>query len=977
MQFLDSSTTVPSPPWPSSSSARAVSQVPAPCFGADELLHNYLSTPFDERDYHQDNRCHCALQFGQCVLRRLAQPEMEPPPTYAATMAADAAAAAVSASHSWASTTTSSSSFVESRRAPAVASSLSPGKQFRLSLQPSRQSRQSTSDLHLRIPSDSDMQHWVDLQFHKARTAMDAMRDGHESRRRQRRGGPLLPHEQPAADGTTSAAPAPAADSTASGGCSGLPKRHPLLNSVVSGMFEVLPSIYRAGPVARLGIDVELRVDVAMSRRNLHAPIQLALHALRYFEQDEEVVFYGGIPLHNDLIRRVGQEMRLPFACSHARSINNVDFSLDGLPLAWMIHRPVPGSLERLHDIAHRGVACLLPHLRSGYTRAEKAAFVDSPLGYMVNSAGDGQTNNLKIKWRRVGGLYEIPVLTSSRPIYRGEQLLCPYNNEEHRKWVAAERIGRRGIDSTPSAAAAAGARVTRPPVRLFSSTTPPAATIGAPQRQAPGVHNRVMQRTRRKQALIDHVNAALRRAAGSVTEEVDEEAVTEPDNDDDQPTSRPQSWSAMLADVVSAVAAPVRRLSAFMRRDSSPPLVVHAEPAAAAQSEPLAQTMATLLHDVDPAAAHELGAPDAWLQIVDHDSVVCPYSTVNDLQASTSRAVSLVQPMVAWLAQTSLNDAKSNQLVQQHATTLNNVYLFHLHLCESPRRISPAIVDQLERLIESNRERLQHHYDRSVEATTAAGGKGTARLFDRQQQQQFRLVYARDAQTSARAASSSSDDNTLTAAEQDSLTNFWTECRQVPPQSDPDHSFDDWTPVYVQSYAKLFDSLSSLVCFISIDAGHGDDPRLASVCRQINPLWRVLLERNLLPRWSALISMGPRSRQWDTKKGAWAALVSSTLYLATHCVFAQTLYQTNGVKHVGQIVGYDEIAQLLANSDILGKLKEWRHAELLTEIIAVSASIASMRVARGGIIGVLSACSRFCRHVPHAWPFFVCLLFC
>ena len=296
-------------------------------------------------------------------------------------------------------------------------------------------------------------------------------------------------------------------------------------------MFETLPSVYQSGPNAVLGIDVELRVDVNMSKRDLLAPIQLAVHALRLYEPGEEVMPYGGLPLHNDLIRRVGHEMRLPFACSHARSINNTDFSFDGLPFAWMIHRPVPGSKARLLEIANRGVACLLPHLRDGYTAAEKKAFADSPLGYMVNSASIGHKNNLKIKWRKVGTLYEIPVLTARRRIEPGEQLLCPYNNEEQRQWAATERIS---IDSTSAAAAAparAAAAAARP-VRLVSTAgVPPSAVAAAPQRQPFESQSESVRRQQRRQALIDSLNG-VRRAAAAFMADVDEEAPTEPDDD-------------------------------------------------------------------------------------------------------------------------------------------------------------------------------------------------------------------------------------------------------------------------------------------------------------------------------------------------------------------------------------------------------------------------------------------------------------
>jgi len=293
---------------------------------------------------------------------------------------------------------------------------------------------------------------------------------------------------------------------------------------------------------------------------------------------------------------------------------------------------------------------------------------------------------------------------------------------------------------------------------------------------------------------------------------------------------------------------------------------------------------------------------------------------------------------------------------------TLNNVYLFDLHLRESPRRISPDIVEQLQRLIERHRARLQRHYNRSVRASAAAKKSGDS-LFDLQQQQQFRVVYERQAvdATSPALLSSPSSVDTIGPNERDDLVRFCKECTDVTPESTPDHDFtQNWTEDYLKSYVVLFGSLTSLVCFISIDAGHGDDPRLSAVCRQIDPLWCVLLQRNLVPRWAATAG-----KQWSTRKGVWGGLVSSVLYFATHCIFAQTLYQTHRAKHVDEIVGYVAIAQLLANPAIIQKLKEWRHAELLAEIIAVSLSLACSSTRHSA--PATCCCGCFCRHVAHA----------
>ena len=974
---------------------RVVSNVAAPRFDDEQLMGHYLSTPFAEREFHQSHQCHCALQFGQCVQRQLLQPAAAPPPpSYA--VATSAAAASISTDF---------------------------GRQFRRSLQVPRLHRESS--LSHRVPDDASLQHWVHLRLQEAQALMAEMRTGHESRRRQR-GGHDPPHLRPSAADAALPADLPTDGSVASG----LPKRHPLLNSTVSAMFQTLPSIYQSGPIATLGIDVELRVDVDMSRRNLNAPIQLALHALRPFQQDEEVLFYGGIPLHNDLIRRVGQEMKLPFACSHARSINNIDFSFDGLPFAWMIHRPVPGTEARLLDIANRGVACLLPHLRDGYTAAEKRAFANSPLGYMVNCAGEGQTNNLKIKWRKVGGLYEIPVLTARCSIEPGDQLRCPYNNEEQRQWIAAER----NIGLTAAA-----------PVRTFST---------APQRTPSRVQSTALQRQQRKQAVIGPLNAKLRQAAAAMPD-VDEEATTEPDDDDGgsggnfsdsaaadafrastrefcdvchcfsssqqnpiiccgvkgclqgrhrdcwsgekppldsagrrlishrcyihwtprfarprhatvapadhlQPTlcckrsraaadssavavqpsakqrrlergsgSPPRSaWSTALAGVMSAVAAPVRRLSAYMRGE---PVQLDTPDREQLDLEPRAEATDPDLQLVSQraAAAASTGAmaeaADAWLHIDDdaapeHDAMALRLSLVEEVVEGVARSVLL-------------NKKTSKKSSLQLAAILNNIYLFDLHQHESPRRISAAIAEQLALLIQANQRQLEQHYNLSMEQADGGDERG---LFDRQQQQQYRVVYiACPAGATARPDPVTAEDLTSVW---NSLADFCVDCEDVPPQSDPSFQFGDWKGQYVSSFAGLFDSLSSIVCFISIDAGHVDDPRLASVCQQIDPLWEALIKNNLCQRWAALTGNGAATNV-STRCFSWRRLLSSILYLATHCIFAQTLYQTRCVKPVDEIVGYANIARLLAEEEIVNKLIEWQHAELLTEIIAVSKS--------------------------------------
>ena len=160
--------------------------------------------------------------------------------------------------------------------------------------------------------------------------------------------------------------------------------------------------------------------------------LDFRLVANRNIGDGEAVTHYGGIPVHTSEYKagRLGAGLEH----THARSLPGSDYVLDGLPFASMLTRPTPRSAEELEQLQLQGMEPLWPTNRD-HTGLELGKFMQTPMGFLVNTAGPGQANNVGIAWvRLVGNLHMVPVLHALRAIREGEELLCPYNNEEQRR---------------------------------------------------------------------------------------------------------------------------------------------------------------------------------------------------------------------------------------------------------------------------------------------------------------------------------------------------------------------------------------------------------------------------------------------------------------------------------------------------------------------------------------------------------------
>lgn len=117
-------------------------------------------------------------------------------------------------------------------------------------------------------------------------------------------------------------------------------------------------------------------------------------------------------------------------------------------------------------------------------------------------------------------------------------------------------------------------------------------------------------------------------------------------------------------------------------------------------------------------------------------------------------------------------------------------------------------------------------------------------------------------------------------------------------------------------------------ICHQAINDKRGDSDVVRSHCDQLRALWASLLHGGSL---TGILLLSTHSiTGWP-----WTKFAVELLYLATHCIFAQTLYQSKP-QETFRIVDYSTIARLLAQPDVLRWLKNRKDAELLTEIVAV-----------------------------------------
>jgi hypothetical protein len=138
--------------------------------------------------------------------------------------------------------------------------------------------------------------------------------------------------------------------------CSPLPSLLPAENKVFQAIIDA--SRFRTAG------HVELRIHEELSRRQPDQPIQFGLFARTSFDVGEEVTPYGGILRHENDFRASGDLK------SHARKLQE-GFVLDGLPLANMLHRPIPSQvIGGLDALLRKGMLPLLPSL-SRYAAAD------------------------------------------------------------------------------------------------------------------------------------------------------------------------------------------------------------------------------------------------------------------------------------------------------------------------------------------------------------------------------------------------------------------------------------------------------------------------------------------------------------------------------------------------------------------------------------------------------------------------------
>lgn len=261
----------------------------------------------------------------------------------------------------------------------------------------------------------------------------------------------------------------------------------------------------------------------------------------------------------------------------------------------------------------------------------------------------------------------------------------------------------------------------------------------------------------------------------------------------------------------------------------------------------------------------------------------------------------------------------------------LNNVFLFHLllrhHASTSPLRTAVQAV------MNGARTRLG----------------SLANNFDAQQRLQFHMIWPDDGPNAQGGPAGMDIDGEASAVqaasivEPDSIDNsasvkllatmlaaLRTAFVGVADRESVAAKASEPTSTNCTSWTKLLQRWTTIICFQAIEDGHGHSVRLQTHCQFLSPLWELLAQH---PYWLDTLLLKGSSIKTDCP---WKGLVVALLYLATHCIYAQTFYQTHPGKSLNRIIGYSVIAQLLSDTQLLDKLRSWNHAELLAEIIAV-----------------------------------------
>jgi len=165
-------------------------------------------------------------------------------------------------------------------------------------------------------------------------------------------------------------------------------RRHLFLRSPSSSPTR-LSQLYSDRPLASLGNGLRLEVDVARCR--VGEPLQFRVLADRFFRCREAITWYGGLPVFAPSFTA----HNLPK--THARRIPGSSYVLDGLPLAWMLNRPVLTDTAQLNWAASHVDQLRPDHSSSPFTAVEVQLWSSTPIGYMINTADDGEINNVGI----------------------------------------------------------------------------------------------------------------------------------------------------------------------------------------------------------------------------------------------------------------------------------------------------------------------------------------------------------------------------------------------------------------------------------------------------------------------------------------------------------------------------------------------------------------------------------------------------
>jgi hypothetical protein len=234
----------------------------------------------------------------------------------------------------------------------------------------------------------------------------------------------------------------------------GLPLRHPLLHvsgslvrqSMLDRLWAHAAAAAAAAHPPQSNWQLELRVSPTLCRPG--RPVQFGLFVRRLPDFDSRrprvvcragafVAPYGGLLRHRLDIERAGGAVGLSMrqAKSHARRLPGHDYAFDGLPLAWMLRRPIPRDWTELRALVDADVDEMLPTSGLFFSAAEASLFRRSELGFMCNTAdvAAGQSNNVRVEYRSTslgGGLtLDLPLLMATADLREGDELLSPYRN--------------------------------------------------------------------------------------------------------------------------------------------------------------------------------------------------------------------------------------------------------------------------------------------------------------------------------------------------------------------------------------------------------------------------------------------------------------------------------------------------------------------------------------------------------------------